>query len=73
VEDMEKTRLEDLLVINYRLQGLAEKICKTSAIVLAKLIKLGVRSEKCHWLVLDAGIYSYQGVFEERCKTHKQI
>jgi hypothetical protein len=65
--------LEDLFVINYRLQGLAEKICKTHAIVLTKLIKLGVRSENGHWLVLDVGIYSYQGVFEERCRTHKQI
>jgi hypothetical protein len=43
---MEETRLEDLFVINYRLQGLAEKICKTHAIVLAELIKLGVRSIK---------------------------
>jgi hypothetical protein len=43
---MKKTRLEDLVVIYYRCQGLAEKICKTHAIVLSKLIKLGVRSEK---------------------------
>jgi hypothetical protein len=43
---MEKTRLEDLFVINYRSQGLAEKICKTHQIVLAKRIKLGVRSAK---------------------------
>jgi hypothetical protein len=43
---MDKTRLKDLYVINYRLQGLAEKICKTHQIVLAKLIKLGVRSAK---------------------------
>jgi hypothetical protein len=33
-------------VINNRFKGLAEKICKTHAIVLAKLIKLRVRSEK---------------------------
>jgi hypothetical protein len=33
-------------VINYRFKGLVEKICKTHAIVLAKLIKLRVRSEK---------------------------
>jgi hypothetical protein len=38
--------LEDLVVIIYRSQGLAEKIHKTQGIVLAKLIKLGVRSEK---------------------------
>jgi hypothetical protein len=53
---MEKTRLDDLFVINYRSQGLAEKICKTHAIVLAKLIKLGVRSEKGLRLDLDAKI-----------------
>jgi hypothetical protein len=28
-ETMEKTRLEDLDVINYRFGGLVEKICKT--------------------------------------------
>jgi hypothetical protein len=33
-------------VINRRFQGVVEKICKTHAIVLAKLIKLRVRSEK---------------------------
>jgi hypothetical protein len=33
-------------VINYRFKGLAEKIGKTHAIVLAKLIKLRLRSEK---------------------------
>jgi predicted transcriptional regulator len=38
--------LKDLYVINYRLQGLAEKICKTHQIVLVKLIKDRVRSEK---------------------------
>jgi hypothetical protein len=39
--------------------------------VLVKKIKLGVRSVKGCWLVLDAGIYSYQGVFKERCKTQE--
>jgi predicted transcriptional regulator len=34
-----------LSAINNRYQGLAEKICKTHAIVLAKLIKLRVRSD----------------------------
>jgi hypothetical protein len=29
VPDMEKTRLEDLFMINHRSHGLAEKICKT--------------------------------------------
>jgi hypothetical protein len=43
---MDKTRWKDLYVINYRLQGLAKKICKTHQIVLAKLIKDRVRSEK---------------------------
>jgi hypothetical protein len=28
-KDMEKTRLEDLFVINYRSQEVAEEICKT--------------------------------------------
>jgi hypothetical protein len=43
-------------VINYRFKGLAEKICKTHAIVLAKLIKLRVRSEKGLRLDLDERI-----------------
>jgi hypothetical protein len=41
--------------------------------VLAKRLKIGVRSEKDHWLDLDAGIYSYQGVFCEVGKTHNWI
>jgi hypothetical protein len=41
--------------------------------VLAKLIQLGVGSVKDHWLDLDAGIYSYQGVLWETCKTQKRI
>jgi hypothetical protein len=41
---MEKTRLEDLFVNNYRSQGLAEKKPETQEIVLAKRIKHGVRS-----------------------------
>jgi hypothetical protein len=53
---MEKTRLKDLVVINYRSQGLAKKIRKTQRIVLAKLIKLKVRSEKGLRLDLDANI-----------------
>jgi hypothetical protein len=39
-------RFRDLSVINYRLQGLAKKIYKTQAIVLAKLIKLRIKSKK---------------------------
>jgi hypothetical protein len=47
---MEKTRCRDLLVINHRLQGLAEKICKTHKTVLAKRLKDRVRPEKeCGW------------------------
>jgi hypothetical protein len=53
---MDKTRLEDLVVINYRLGGLAEKICKTHPIVLAKLTKFEVRSEKGLRLDLIASI-----------------
>jgi hypothetical protein len=41
---MEKTRLEDLFMNNYRSQGLAEKKPETQEIVLAKRIKHGVRS-----------------------------
>jgi hypothetical protein len=38
--------LEDLVVINYRSQGLAEKICKTHQTVLVKRTKYRVRSIK---------------------------
>jgi hypothetical protein len=43
---MEKTRLEDLFVNNYRSQGVAEEISETQQIVLVKLVKFGVRSIK---------------------------
>ena len=33
-------------MINHRFQGLAKKVCKTQAIVLAKRLKVGVRSAK---------------------------
>jgi hypothetical protein len=46
MQDMEKTRLEDLFMNNYRSQGLAEKKPETQEIVLVKRIKLGVRSVK---------------------------
>ena len=49
---MEKTRFRDLYEINYRFQGLAEKIIETHQIVLANRSKLGVRSAKLH-----GGIY----------------
>jgi hypothetical protein len=41
-------------VINYRLQGLAEKKLETQETVLVKRIKYRVRSIKRCWLVLDA-------------------
>jgi hypothetical protein len=47
---------KDLYAINYRFQGLAKKICKTHAKVLAKRIKLRVRSIKGLWLDLVANI-----------------
>jgi hypothetical protein len=47
---MEKTRLEDLFVNNYRSQGIAEEISETQQTVLAKRIKDIVRSIKgCGW------------------------
>jgi hypothetical protein len=46
VEDMEKTRLKDLFVINYRSQGVAEKIPETQSTVLVNRFKIRVRSEK---------------------------
>jgi hypothetical protein len=51
-----KQDYRDLVAINYRFKGLAEKICKTHATVLAKPIKLRVRSEKGLRLDLVAGI-----------------
>jgi hypothetical protein len=52
----DKQESSDLNAINHRCRGLAEKICKTHAIVLAKLIKLKVRSEKELRLDLDERI-----------------
>jgi hypothetical protein len=43
---MEKTRLEDLFVNNYRSQGVAEEISETQQTMLVKLVKFGVRSIK---------------------------
>jgi hypothetical protein len=43
-----KQHYRDLYAINYRLQGFAEKKCKTHKIVLAKTEKFRVRSEKYH-------------------------
>jgi hypothetical protein len=47
--------LEDLFVINYRLQGLAEKKPETQETMLVKRIKHRVRSIKEHWLDLISG------------------
>jgi hypothetical protein len=49
---MEKTRLEDLFVINYRSQGLAKKNHKTQETMLVKRIKYRVRSVKEPWVDL---------------------
>jgi hypothetical protein len=43
-----KQSCRDLYIINYRLQGLAAKNCKTQKIVLANKEKFRVRSEKDH-------------------------
>jgi hypothetical protein len=49
---MEKTRLEDLDVINYRSQGVAEEISETQQIVLVNRSKIRVRFEK-----VSGGVY----------------
>jgi hypothetical protein len=53
---MEKTRLEDLFVNNYRFQGVAEKIPETPETVLTNRSKIRVRSEKELRLDLDERI-----------------
>jgi hypothetical protein len=52
---MEKTRLEDLFVNNYRSQGVAEKIPETQYTTLVNRFKIGVRSEKEFGMDLIAG------------------
>jgi hypothetical protein len=47
---------KDLFAINYRFQGVAEKIPETHWTVLVKLVKLGVRSTKALWLDLVESI-----------------
>jgi hypothetical protein len=44
VQDMEKTRLEDLFMINHRSQGVADEISETQQTVLANRSKIRVRS-----------------------------
>jgi hypothetical protein len=46
VQDMEKTRLEDLFMINHGSQGVAEEIFETQQTVLANRSKIRVRSIK---------------------------
>jgi hypothetical protein len=60
---MEKTRLEDLFVNNYRFQGVAEKILETPQTVLTNRPKIRVRSEKAFEMDLFVKIYTFQGVF----------
>jgi hypothetical protein len=43
-----KQGCRDLYVINYRLQGLETKNCKTQKIVLANKEKFRIRSKKYH-------------------------
>jgi hypothetical protein len=62
---MEETRLEDLVVINYRQQGVADKIVKAHSTVLAKRIKYRVRSEKVFGWIYVIGEISL-GCFLEK-------
>jgi hypothetical protein len=52
-------------VINCRFGGLAEKICKTHPLVLAKRQNIGVRSTKALGLDLVARIWKVLGGFLE--------
>jgi glycogen synthase len=49
---VEKTRYKDLVVINYRFGGLAEKILETHQIVLVNRSKIGAIFTKEHRLDL---------------------
>jgi hypothetical protein len=51
-----KQDYRDLVAINRRFQGVAEKIPETQETVLVKLVKLRVRSEKVLGMDLIAGI-----------------
>jgi hypothetical protein len=65
--------LEDLFVINYRLQGLAEKKPETQETILAKRIKYRVRSIKEFWDGSGCEDLIDLGGFAGICKTHKKI
>jgi hypothetical protein len=60
-----------MFAINYRFQGVAEKIRKTQGTVLAKDTKVGVRSAKGRWLDLDAKNLIDVRVIWKTCKTQK--
>jgi hypothetical protein len=57
-----KQDYRDLVVINYRFQGVAEKIPETQETVLVRLTKLKVRSVKVLGMDLVAGISRSRGL-----------
>jgi hypothetical protein len=63
--------LEDLFVIHYRLQGLAEKKPETQETVLVKRIKHRVRSIKERGWALCVKVGSLVGVICTLVETHK--
>jgi hypothetical protein len=68
---MHKTRLENLVAIIYRSQGLAEKIPETHQTVLANRTKPRVRSAKMARLDLFTKDLMIPGGYLESCKTHE--
>jgi hypothetical protein len=58
-------------VINYRQQGVADKIVKAHSTVLAKRIKYRVRSEKCSGWIGPKESNSYRG-FPADVHRHKK-
>jgi hypothetical protein len=52
-----------MFAVNYRFQGVAEKIPETQEIVLVKRIKLWVRSVKVPWVDLDLKNLIFLGGF----------
>jgi hypothetical protein len=65
--------LEDLFVINYRFQGLAEKKPETQETVLVKRIILRVRSERVlSWIGFGETIRS-RGFSRKRTRHKKQV
>jgi hypothetical protein len=73
VQDMEKRRLKDLFVNNYRFQGVAEKIPETPQTVLTNRSKIRVRSEKeLGWIWLRRNLMDLGGFLQD-CKTRKDL